>query len=136
MVGGPNPDGDYHLAMIDGARRYRVSGIRNTVTYLGFQVLAGRGLTPRRMAAYVSDTDLTLDADGRFALRAVRRRARRPATSTVPPGCRCPRTRPPSWCASTSPIGRSRSTAELAIEAVDPPGVPGIPTDDGRWPSS
>ena len=68
MVGGPNPDGAYHLAMIDGTHRYRISGSRNSVTYLGFQVLAGRGLTPRRMAAHVSDTDLVLDADGRFAL--------------------------------------------------------------------
>ena len=57
LVGGPNPDGEYHLGMIDGTHRYRVSGTRGTVAYLGFQVLAGRGLTPRRMAAYVSDRD-------------------------------------------------------------------------------
>ena len=58
LVGGPNPDGEYHLGMIDGAHRYRVSGRRGTVTYLGFQVLAGRGLEPRRMAAHVSDLSL------------------------------------------------------------------------------
>ena len=34
-VGGPNPDGAYHLAMIDGQHRYAVSGARNTSTYLG-----------------------------------------------------------------------------------------------------
>jgi hypothetical protein len=67
FVGGPNPDGEYHLGMIDGRHRYRVSGQRGTVTYLGFQVLAGRGLTPRRMAAHVSDHDLATDAGGRFA---------------------------------------------------------------------
>jgi len=67
-VGGPNPDGDYLLAMVDGTRRYRVSGVRNTSTYLGVQVLAGVGLTPRRMAAHVSDRDLALSDDGRFAL--------------------------------------------------------------------
>ncbi|MGZ4707769.1 MAG: hypothetical protein ACXWBN_03385, partial [Acidimicrobiales bacterium] len=39
LIGGPNPDGEYHLAMIDGAHRYRVSGRRGTVCYLGFQVL-------------------------------------------------------------------------------------------------
>ncbi|MDH6196166.1 hypothetical protein M2272_002809 [Mycobacterium frederiksbergense] len=63
MVGGPNPDGNYYLAMIRGDRAYRVSGSRGTTTYLGFQVLAGTGLTPRRMAAYVSDTELALRRD-------------------------------------------------------------------------
>lgn len=67
MVGGPNPDGNYYLAMIRGDRRYRITGSRGTSAYLGFQILAGTGLTPRRMAAYVSDTDLTLDS-GDFAL--------------------------------------------------------------------
>jgi hypothetical protein len=66
-VGGPNPDGEYLLAMVDGRRRYRVTGQRGTSAYLGIQVLAGVGLTPRRMAAHVSDRDLSL-VDGRFAL--------------------------------------------------------------------
>ena len=48
LIGGPNPDGEYHLAMIDGRHRYRVGGRAGTVAYLGFQVLAGPGLTPRR----------------------------------------------------------------------------------------
>jgi hypothetical protein len=26
MVGGPNPDGNYYLAMIRGDRRYRITG--------------------------------------------------------------------------------------------------------------
>jgi hypothetical protein len=63
MVGGPNPDGRYLLAMIRGDRAYRVTGTRGSTAYLGFQVLAGTGLTPRRMAGYVSDTDLDLDSD-------------------------------------------------------------------------
>jgi hypothetical protein len=67
MIGGPNPDGNYYLAMIRGDRRYRITGTRGTSAYLGFQILAGTGLTPRRMANYVSDVDLTLDA-GEFAL--------------------------------------------------------------------
>lgn len=58
MIGGPNPDGNYYLAMIRGDRSYRVTGIRGNSAYLGFQVLAGTGLTPRRMAGYLSDTDL------------------------------------------------------------------------------
>jgi hypothetical protein len=67
MVGGPNPDGKYYLAMIRGDRVYRVTGHRGTTAYLGVQVLAGTGMTPRRMGAYVSDHDLELDA-GRFSL--------------------------------------------------------------------
>jgi hypothetical protein len=67
MVGGPNPDGNYYLAMIRGDRSYRITGTRGTTAYLGFQILAGTGLTPRRMAGYVSDTDLQLN-DGHFAM--------------------------------------------------------------------
>ena len=67
LIGGPNPDGSYLLSMIRGDRAYRVTGTRGTTAYLGIQVLAGTGMTPRRMAAYVSDTDLKLDG-GRFAL--------------------------------------------------------------------
>lgn len=67
MIGGPNPDGNYYIAMIRGDRRYRISGSRGTSAYLGFQILAGTGLTPRRMAGYVSDGDLNLRS-GDFAL--------------------------------------------------------------------
>ncbi|MGH3968063.1 MAG: DUF1214 domain-containing protein [Mycobacterium sp.] len=67
MIGGPNPDGNYYLAMIRGDRRYRITGTRGTSAYLGFQILAGTGLTPRRMSNYVSDVDLTLRSD-EFAL--------------------------------------------------------------------
>jgi hypothetical protein len=67
MIGGPNPDGNYYLAMIRGDRRYRITGTRGTTAYLGFQILAGTGLTPRRMANYVRDVDLALNA-GEFAL--------------------------------------------------------------------
>ncbi|BBZ42449.1 hypothetical protein MCNS_55120 [Mycobacterium conspicuum] len=67
MIGGPNPDGNYFLAMIRGDRRYRIAGTRGGTAYLGFQVLAGTGLTPRRMSNYVSDADLRLSGDD-FAL--------------------------------------------------------------------
>jgi hypothetical protein len=67
MIGGPNPDGRYLLAMIRGDRTYQVTGTRGSTAYLGFQVLAGTGLTPRRMAGYLSDTDLKLDS-GSFSL--------------------------------------------------------------------
>ncbi|MGE0216708.1 DUF1214 domain-containing protein [Mycolicibacterium sp.] len=67
MIGGPNPDGRYLLAMIRGDRGYRVTGTRGSTAYLGFQVLAGTGLTPRRMAGYLSDTELRSDS-GSFAV--------------------------------------------------------------------
>ncbi len=67
MVGGPNPDGNYYLAMIRGDRSYRITGRRGTSAYLGLQILAGTGLNPRRMAAYVSDRDLLMAA-GQFEL--------------------------------------------------------------------
>jgi Protein of unknown function (DUF1214) len=67
MIGGPNPDGNYYLAMIRGDRRYRITGTRGTSAYLGLQILAGTGLTPRRMAGYLSDTELTIK-QGEFAI--------------------------------------------------------------------
>jgi hypothetical protein len=67
MIGGPNPDGRYLLAMIRGDRTYRVTGTRGSTAYLGFQVLAGTGLTPRRMSGYLSDTDLKCNS-GSFTL--------------------------------------------------------------------
>ena len=66
QVGGPNPEGEYDLCALTPGRSYRVHGRRETVTYLGFQVMAGTGLTPRRQAAYVSDTDLGVHTDGTF----------------------------------------------------------------------
>ncbi|WP_082966711.1 DUF1214 domain-containing protein [Mycobacterium sp. 852002-51163_SCH5372311] len=67
MIGGPNPDGNYYLAMIRGDRRYRITGARGTSAYLGLQILAGTGLTPRRMSNYISDVNLAL-SDGTFEL--------------------------------------------------------------------
>lgn len=68
QIAGPNPDGEYDLCALSPGRAYRITGTRGTVTYLGFQVMAGVGLTPRRQAGYLSDRDLALDAEGRFAL--------------------------------------------------------------------
>lgn len=68
QVAGPNPDGEYDLCALSPGKAYRVIGNRGTVTYLGFQVMAGVGLTPRRQAGYLSDRDLVLDAEGGFSL--------------------------------------------------------------------
>ena len=128
MVGGPNPDGAYHLAMIDGALRYRVTGTRNSVTYLGFQVLAGRGLTPRRMAAYVSDTDLVLDADGRFALVLA---TDEPDGAVLDGATWVPVPEDASAIVVRQYIGdrATETEAEFAIAPLDPPGSPDVPTD-------
>ncbi|MEV6096519.1 DUF1214 domain-containing protein [Nocardia sp. NPDC051981] len=68
QVGGPNPDGEYDLCTLVPGRGYRIVGQRGTATYIGFQIMAGTGLTPRRAAGYISDRDLPLDTDGRFEL--------------------------------------------------------------------
>ncbi len=127
-VGGPNPDGAYHLAMIDGRHRYRISGSCGTVAYLGFQVLAGTGLTPRRMAAYVSDHELEIAADGTFRFILA---AQRPADDELAGA---------AWVAipedASAIIVRqyiadaaTERPATLAIESLDPAGPPALPSD-------
>ncbi len=128
LVGGPNPDGEYHLGMVDGTRRYRVSGRRGTVTYLGFQVLAGRGLTPRRMAAYVSDRDLATEADGRFAFVLS---AAEPTAEELDGAPWVPMPEDASGIVVRQYIA-DRATEQLAefdIAALDPVGPPPVPTD-------
>jgi len=127
-VGGPNPDGAYHLGMIDGSHRYRVSGRRGTVTYLGFQVLAGRGLTPRRMAAYVSDRDLDCDADGRFAFVLS---AAEPTAAELDGATWVPVPEDASGIVVRQYIAdrAAEELAELAIDNLDPVGPPPLPTD-------
>jgi len=128
LIGGPNPDGEYFLAMIDGRRRYRVSGRRGTSAYLGFQVLAGAGLTPRRMGAYVSDRHLRLADDGAFAF----------VLATSEPSAAVLAGDP--WVAipedSSAIVVReyiadraAEAQAQLAIEPLDPPSWPTAPTD-------
>lgn len=128
LVGGPNPDGEYHLGMIDGRHRYRVSGRRGTVTYLGFQVLAGRGLTPRRMAAYVSDRDLAVGADGTFAFVLA---TDEPTASELDGATWVPMPDDASGIVVRQYIA-DRSTEEpaaFAIAALDVVGAPPLPTD-------
>ena len=87
----------------------------------GFQVLAGAGLTPRRMAAYVSDTDLAVDADGR--VRASCSPPTEPSAAELgggAVGADARRTPRPSSCASTSPTAPPRSLAELDHRAARP----------------
>ena len=69
-LGADNPDNYYQTAAISGAYEYRITGRRNTVTYLGFGTQAGHygqggGLPP---TGYVEAGELDMDADGRFEL--------------------------------------------------------------------
>jgi hypothetical protein len=128
LIGGPNPDGEYFLAMIDGRHRYRVRGHRGTATYLGFQVLAGVGLTPRRMGAYLSDRDLQVADDGTFAFVLA---AEEPTVAELDGH---------QWLAvptdSSAIVVREyiadravETAAELTIEPLDEPPLPAPPTD-------
>ena len=129
LIGGPAPDGEYLLAMIDGHQRYRVRGRRGTSAYLGFQVLAGVGLTPRRMAAYISDRDLALADDGSFALVLA---AEEPTAEELGSDPWIPIPEDSSAILVREYIAdrATETLAELAIEPLDPPALPKPPTDE------
>ena len=129
LIGGPAPDGEYFLAMIDGRHRYRLHGRRGTSAYLGFQVLAGRGLTPRRMGAYVSDRDLSLGDDGSFALVLA---SQEPTAGELGGDRWIPIPEDSSAILVREYIAdrASETLAELAIEPLDRPALPLPPTDE------
>jgi hypothetical protein len=128
MIGGPAPDGEYYLAMIDGRLRYRVRGNRGTTAYLGFQVLAGTGLTPRRMGAYLSDTQLDLSSKGEFSFVLA---ADMPDAAELAGDQWVPIPRDSSGIVVREYIAdrRSETAAKLLIEPLDAPGLPPVPTD-------
>jgi hypothetical protein len=123
-VGGPNPDGEYSLALIDGRRGYRIRGRRNTAAYLGFQVLAGVGLTPRRQAAYLGDRDLQLDDHGAFELVLSPTRPEQGQWVPIPADA--------SAVVVRQYVGDrgSEVPADLEIDPVEPPGEVPLPTDE------
>ena len=129
LIGGPNPDGEYFLAMIDGRRRYRVGGRRGTTAYLGFQVLAGLGLTPRRMGAYVSDRDLLPADDGTFAFVLA---AEKPSDEVLAgdPWVAMPADSSAIVVREYIADRATERTATLAIDPLDTPGLPAAPTDE------
>jgi hypothetical protein len=67
-IGGDNPDGEYHLATIDGRYNYRITGNRGSVRYFSLNVNAGRGMNKRRMAAFLNDQTIEFDEKGGFTL--------------------------------------------------------------------
>ena len=69
-LGADNPDNHYLTAAINGDYEYRISGRRNTVTYLVFGTHVGHygqggGLPP---TGHIDATEIELDAEGRFEL--------------------------------------------------------------------
>ena len=67
-VGGDNPDAEYHNVSIDGNYNYLITGNVGDVTYFSFTISAGKGMTPRSLAGFVADRDLTVDDNGNFTL--------------------------------------------------------------------
>jgi Protein of unknown function (DUF1214) len=128
LIGGVNPDGEYPLAMIDGRYRYRVRGHRGTSAYLGFQVLAGVGLTPRRMAAYVSDRNLNVGDDGAFAFVFA---TEEPAAGELAgdPWVAIPEDASAIVVREYIADRATEIVADLTIEPLDVPALPTRPTD-------
>jgi hypothetical protein len=128
LIGGVNPDGEYPLAMIDGHYRYRVRGRRGTTAYLGFQVLAGVGLTPRRMAAYVSDRDFEVSDDGTFSFVLA---VDEPTAAELAGDAWVAIPEDASAVLVREYIGdrATETSADIAIEPLDRPAVPPRPTD-------
>jgi hypothetical protein len=129
LIAGPNPDGEYYLCMIDGSHRYRVSGLRGTSAYLGFQILAGVGLTPRRQASYLSDRDMEFADGGAFSMVISQREptAEELGDATwleVPGDASAIVVR--EYIADRA----SETLATLAIEPLDPPPPVAPPTDE------
>jgi hypothetical protein len=128
FVGGPNPHGEYYLTMLDGDRGYRIRGERGTTTYLGFQVLAGRGLSPRRMATNLSDRDLAMSPDGTFSFVLA---ALRPAPNVLDgdPWIEMPDDASALVVREYIPDPDAQRPAQLWIEPLQAPGSP-TTTDD------
>ena len=75
-LGSDNPDNYYQTAAIHGDYEYRISGRRNTVTYLGFGTQAGHygqsgGLPP---TGYIEAGEIEIGEDGTFDLIVSSRR--------------------------------------------------------------
>ncbi len=121
--------------MIRGDRRYRITGTRGTSAYLGFQILAGTGLTPRRMSNYVSDTDLVLtpgEGSGEFALVLSRDQPDQPDAPADPAGAQWVQIPDDASSVVVREYIGDRAAEELAtmrIEALDPDPVTPL-TDD------
>ncbi len=69
-LGADNPDNFYQTAALDGNQEYRITGRRNTITYLSFGTQSGnygqgRGLPP---TGYIESDQIEMDENGCFEL--------------------------------------------------------------------
>ena len=69
-LGADNPDNFYQTAALNGNQEYRITGRRNTITYLSFGTQSGnygqgRGLTP---TGYIESDQIEMDENGCFEL--------------------------------------------------------------------
>jgi len=69
-MGADNPDNHYFNAQISGKYKYRLTGKRNSVNYIGFFTQNGNyattgGLVP---CGIIEDKDIVVDADGNFEI--------------------------------------------------------------------
>jgi len=67
-IGGDNPSGEYGVATIDGRYDYRITGNKGDVAYFSLNVNAGKGMSERRMAAFLNDKTIDFDDEGNFTL--------------------------------------------------------------------
>lgn len=69
-LGADNPDNHYLNAQISGAYEYRITGVRNTIDYLGFFTQNGTYGEPGGMApcGVLEGSDIVLDPDGTFEI--------------------------------------------------------------------
>ena len=88
-----------------------------------------RASTPRRMAAYVSDRDLTSRADGTFAFVLAAKEPTAEELRRRHVGRDSRRRVGDRSCASTSGIAPTEIAADITIEPLDPPRLPPLPTD-------
>jgi hypothetical protein len=127
---GDNPDAIYFQALIRGDRRYRVRGRRDRQCYISFTVHDAdpNGGINGAVVADINDTDLGIDADGRFELVLSPEDHEGPAVKLTP-NSRYVFVRN-YWLQDPSAQNDPSIAVELEIEPLDDPGPAPTLTDE------